>query len=358
MKNKHVLLTLITILLLSSSFVFAETNNPKLKVGFKVSAPFIIKNSNHYEGVCIDLWEKIADSLDLDYVTEEYKLDKLTAAVANGEIDLVISPLTVTASRIQKFGFTQPYYITNLAFATRIKKDGDLSTFLSDLFSIGFLKAFSSLFFIILIFGLVVWLTERKRNPDQFRNGPKGIGDGIWWSAVTMSTVGYGDKAPVTLWGRVLGFIWMFTAVVVISGLTASVSSSLTIHKLKSSISSFEDLRKIDVGCIANSGTAEFLSHYKINYSDYNSVVEGLKAVDDDKLDAFVYDEAMLNYYVDKGKFAEIIKIIPSAYFKEYFSFASTDRELLDRINKVLIEIIESPAWEDDLEKYGIEYRD
>jgi len=330
----------------------------EIKVGFEIKAPFIIKNNKHYEGVCIDLWEKVADSLNIEYTTSEYTLMGLIEAVESREIDLAVSPLTVTASRIKRVGFTQPYYITNLAFATRAEKDKGWIDFFSDLFSMDFFKAFSTLFFIILIFGTVVWLTERKQNPDQFREGVKGVGDGIWWSAVTMSTVGYGDKSPVTTTGRILSMIWMFTAVIVISGLTASISSSLTVHKLKASVSTFDDLRKISVGCVPGSGTAEFLEHYKIEYKDFNDVESGLTAVDHDSLDAFVYDEAILKYFVHKDQFAEIIKVIPSAYFKEYFSFASNDDQLLKDINEVLIGIIESSEWENDLEKYGIEYRD
>ncbi|MFK5855821.1 MAG: transporter substrate-binding domain-containing protein, partial [Bacteroidota bacterium] len=335
MKTQNYLVQIIVLLLLLP-ILNANSENRELKVGFEIKAPFVIKDSEHYEGVCIDLWEKIADSLNISYTTKEYQLDDLLLAVENGEIDIAISPLTVTATRIRNFGFTQPYYITNLAFATRLKKGNDLMAFFSDFFSIGFAKAFGSLFFIILIFGFIVWLTERKRNPEQFREGMKGVGDGIWWSAVTMSTVGYGDKSPVTQTGRILSMIWMFTAVVVISGLTASVSSSLTVHKLKSQISNFDDLRKISVGCVPNSGTSEFLDQYKINFKDFNNVEAGLRAVDNDSLDAFVYDEAVLKYYVHKYKYAEIIKVIPSAYFKEYFSFASTDYELLKDINVVL----------------------
>ena len=357
MKIKITLLHFTIALILLPSII-ANSANREIKVGLEVKAPFVIKNNNHYEGVCIDIWEKIADSLNITYTVEEFSLTDLLKAVEIKEIDLAVSPLTVTASRIKRVGFTQPYYITNLAFATKAEKENNWIDFFSDLFSIDFFKAFITLFLIILIFGTVVWFTERKRNPDQFREGMKGVGDGIWWSAVTMSTVGYGDKSPVTLTGRILSMIWMFTAVVVISGLTASISSSLTVHKLKTSISTFDDLRKISVGCIPESGTAEFLEHYKIKYKDFSEVKNGLNAVNNGSIDAFVYDEAILKYFVDKDKYAEIIKVIPSAYFKEYFSFASNNDQLLKEIDEVLIGIIESSEWEDDLEKYGIEYRD
>jgi len=337
--------------------VFVNSANEELKVGFQVKPPFVIENNNQYSGLCIDLWKKVADSLDIKFSFIKYELDGLLQSVENGDVNIAISPLTVTASRIQKFGFTQPYYITNLAFATKVEKSNDILAFLSDLFSITFLKAFIPLFMIILIFGVTVWLLENKRNTEQFRKGISGVGDGIWWSATTMSTVGYGDKAPTTFWGRILGMIWMFTAVIVISGLTASVSSSLTVHNLKSEVSNFEDLRKIHVGCVTGTGTAGFLDQYKIRYTNYNDVEEGLKAVNDGTIKAFVYDDAILNYFVKSSKFNEVIKVIPSSYYKEYFSFASNNNELLKRISEVLIGIIESDEWERDLEKYHIEYR-
>jgi len=82
-----------------------------------------------------------------------------------------------------------------------------------------------------------------------------------------------------------------------------------------------------------------------------------LKAVNDGTIKAFVYDDAILNYFVKSSKFNEVIKVIPSSYYKEYFSFASNNNELLKRISEVLIGIIESDEWERDLEKYHIEYR-
>ncbi len=52
-----------------------------------------------------------------------------------------------------------------------------------------------------------------------------GFGDGIWWAIVTASTVGYGDIAPSTLWGRLIAILLMLSGVGLVSTLAASITS-------------------------------------------------------------------------------------------------------------------------------------
>jgi voltage-gated potassium channel len=52
-----------------------------------------------------------------------------------------------------------------------------------------------------------------------------GFGDGVWWAIVTASTVGYGDIAPTTLWGRVIAVVLMLSGVGLISTLAASITA-------------------------------------------------------------------------------------------------------------------------------------
>ena len=90
---------------------------------------------------------------------------------------------------------------------------------LEDLISPVFLQLCLGLSVLLLIVGALVWLVERKANPKQF--SPKvlpGLGDGFWFAGVTLSTIGYGDKAPVTVAGRLISMLWMLVGVVVTAG--------------------------------------------------------------------------------------------------------------------------------------------
>ncbi|MBO5557018.1 MAG: ion transporter, partial [Oscillospiraceae bacterium] len=51
----------------------------------------------------------------------------------------------------------------------------------------------------------------------------RSVGDAIWYSLVTMTTVGYGDLAPVTPLGRVLGMIFALTSIGILAALVGLV---------------------------------------------------------------------------------------------------------------------------------------
>jgi voltage-gated potassium channel len=53
---------------------------------------------------------------------------------------------------------------------------------------------------VVLSSGIALWLVERNRPDSTVRT----LGDALWWSLSTMTTVGYGDHVPVTTTGRLM----------------------------------------------------------------------------------------------------------------------------------------------------------
>lgn len=69
---------------------------------------------------------------------------------------------------------------------------------------------------------VAIWVTELGRN-DQFVD----LVDGIWWSIITFSTTGYGDKVPVTLAGRLIAILTIVIGVGATSLLSGALASWL-----------------------------------------------------------------------------------------------------------------------------------
>lgn len=325
-----------------------------LIVGVKITPPFIIKTENGYTGLSIDLWERIADRIGRSYEYKEYDFLGLLDATAKGRVDLSINPFSVTSEREEKMDFTQPFYVANLALAVAADRKNSAYAFLKNFFSFGFFKIIGLLFIVILVFGLFVWLAEKKQN-NEFGGGIKGLGHGIWWSAVTMTTVGYGDKAPRTFLGRIIGIIWMFTAVIIISGFTANIAATLTVRKIGLQLETVDDLKKISVGSIKKSSSAEFLRNNHIDFKAFETLNEGLDEVAAGNIKAFVYDEPILKHLIQANELNSKIQLHENRFGTDYYSFSTPrNSRFLEQINIALLKEIESPEWSEILASYGL----
>jgi Ion channel. len=57
--------------------------------------------------------------------------------------------------------------------------------------------------------------------------------DALWWSFVTITTVGYGDIAPLTTGGRITGIIVMVFGIGILGMFTATIASAFVTGKIK-----------------------------------------------------------------------------------------------------------------------------
>jgi len=340
--------------ILSSLNVISASDT--LRVAYTSAPPFII-DSEDINGIGVWLWDKVARDIDQPYELIQLDFLEMLDSLEAGTIDVSINPLTITSDRMNKMDFTLPFYT---AHATAVVRDStgwaQVKNFLSAIFNMNFIRVVTGLFFLIGVFGLAVWLFERKKNPTQFRNSPKGIWDGLWWSAVTMTTVGYGDKAPKSRGGKLIALVWMFSGLIFISGFTASIASILTVHNLTNEVNGLDDFKEKKVGTMASTSTLQFLKfNFFKNITTFNNLSHGLDALKNAEIDAFIYDQPILNYRITQSEQYDQLNILPLKFNAQFYAFGiPKDREdLRQKISSAILHEIESNEWQLVLNEYG-----
>jgi voltage-gated potassium channel len=79
---------------------------------------------------------------------------------------------------------------------------------------------------LVLITSLVVYDLERQVPGSTIRSWP----DGLWWALSTVTTVGYGDKVPVTAGGRAVAVVLMLGGIALLGVITAAIAATFVAH--------------------------------------------------------------------------------------------------------------------------------
>lgn len=330
---------------LSGVAIAQEVDSEVLKVGTKSVPPFVFMESDNDVpfGYSIELWETLAQDLNLKYEWVIFdSVDQVLEAVETGEIDLAIAAFTITANREEIIDFSFPYYATGLQIMVIDNRQKPLLILWSYLTSPEALKAIGILLGISLISAHLLWIFERKHNPDMFpKTYLKGIWEALWWSLVTATTVGYGDKSPVGFVGRLIAIFWMFVSLFVVGYFT----SSLTAERLKYA-STLQDLYGHPVGVVSETTAAEFVRQQPMKIVTFTAYEQGYQALKNGDIRGFIADAPTLRYYASQHPdFRLIVPLLDREYYGMLFPQESPIKE---QINVHLLELKEQD-WLDSL---------
>jgi len=323
-----------------------------MTIATRQAPPFAFKGADgQWSGIAIELWNRIAEQNRFDFRYVELGLTEMLDAVSAGRVDGAAAALTITSDRERIIDFSHPFHSSGLAIAVPYRDTNPLPL-ITRFISPAFLAVVGALLALLIVVGILIWLAERRGNA-QFRKAPlSGIGAGLWWSAVTMTTVGYGDKAPTSILGRMIAMVWMFAGLIVISTFTAAITTALTVNELDASIDGIDDLRLKRVVALAGSTSESFLADEGIRDRTVASLPEALGQLASGQADAVVHDAPILRYEV-RERFPQQLRVLPFVLRHQAYGIAlPPGSDIREPVNVALIEIIRSNDWSSLLEGY------
>ncbi len=317
----------------------AATSRP-LVVMVKPLEPFVMRGASGPEGFSVDLWAEIARRNGWDYELRWVEtVSEQLAAVAGGGADVAVAGISMTVERERAVDFSYPMFnaglqIMTAAEAGQTSLGGTLGLIMPTV-----LRLLLVLFLVNLVVAHLMWLIERRRNPQFARGYPRGVWDAFWWSTVTLATVGYGDKTPSSVPGRVVGIFWMFTGIVLVANFTATITAQLTVRQFRGAIEGLEDLPGRRVATVADSTAAAFMQERGLRHRELRAVEDTYRALAAGEVDAVVFDAPVLLYHAATAGRGQV-RMVGSIFKPETYGIALAPASpLREAVNLALLDI-------------------
>ncbi|XP_045204260.2 glutamate receptor 3-like [Mercenaria mercenaria] len=348
------------------------------------SAPFLMikkpdKNgkpllgNDRFEGYVKDLAEKISEKYKFEYeirlvndsrygafVKKNGTWDGMIGELIRHEADICIAPLTITYDREKVVDFSKPFM--NFGISIMIKKPEIMKP---GVFS--FMEPLEAKIWICVVFAYssvsVGLFLVGRFSPFEWNSSNSGpIGDhfgilnSLWFAMGALMLQG-SDSCPRSFSGRVIGTVWWFFVLIIISSYTANLAAFLTIERMHVPIESADDLSMqtdIKYGILGSGSTREFFKNSKVpvyermwNYMSANpsvfvkSNVEGIERVKKSKGKYAYLLESPLNEYENSKEPCDTMKVGPNLNSKGYGIATRKYSPLSDQMNLAVLMLME-----------------
>lgn len=321
--------------------------------------PMVMPDNFKKPGFDIELWQELIQVYEEQtgerFIYEYHKVDTfkhIFDRLETGISTAAISGITITKEREKRVDFSHSYLSTGLGIL--IKNDLDPSFFSSFKFFVGLASGIAPYIFIYLIYtiiaAIIIWFLELKN--DMFnRDIKKGWFDGWYWVNVVITTVGFGDKVPLSNKGRTFGVLLMWSGIFFLVPLiTGKVSSEMTARKLTRHIECKEDLKGKHVG--VKQGTTSELEALALGAKvhTYEVIEDAAEALKKDDIEAIVHDIPALKHVEKSSKGLIVINEIFSK--QDYGIVMPQGSRLREPLNRALLTVKESAFYKELYERY------
>jgi polar amino acid transport system substrate-binding protein len=294
-----------------------------LKIYTKPIEPFAYESEGKAVGFSIDLWDRLAKEAGITYELHWVKtVDEVIDAVKKKEADGGIAAISITAEREKVVDFSQPFYESGLGILVNASGQSSTAAMIKSFFSADFLKLCAVLLVLLVITAHLLWLFERKRNPEQFPASYfSGVWESAWWAISTILSGGCDNKGPIVIGGRIVGAFWMLTSIVLVAYFTASATAIMTVSQLSSDINGPADLPGKKVATVKGSTTERYLKAQRVVVRGYGTIDEAYVALSKKEVAAVVFDAPILLYHANTDTSAQH-KVVGRLFQKQSYGIA------------------------------------
>uniref|UniRef100_A0A674MMU4 Glutamate receptor n=1 Tax=Takifugu rubripes TaxID=31033 RepID=A0A674MMU4_TAKRU len=248
--------------------------------------------NDRFEGYCIDLLRELSGILGFRYelrLVEDGKYGALDEGTGqwNGMVrelmdhkaDLAVAPLAITYVREKVIDFSKPFMTLGISILYR-KPNGTnpgvfsfLNPLSPDIWMYILLACLgvSCVLFVIARFSPYEWYNPHPCNPDSdVVENNFTLLNSFWFGVGALMQQG-SELMPKALSTRIVGGIWWFFTLIIISSYTANLAAFLTVERMESPIDSADDLAKqtkILYGVVEDGATMTFFKKTKISTYD------------------------------------------------------------------------------------------
>ncbi len=322
-----------------------------LSVAARALPPFVIYENASYSGFEVELIKLLAADLGME--AEIYAVDTVAKQIDDiqrGVADVGLGGTAVTAHREQDIDFSVPVLDSGLSILTTAESSrnvGDrIATFFTAIASSDLPWLLGVFALAVLIAAHLIWLLERRHNPDFAVPYRRGIWDSFYWSVVTMSTVGYGDKVARGNRGRVLALLWIALGTLVFASFTAAIASSLAVNELRSEISGPADLSGRRVATVKHSAGETYLPSIGVGPVVVDEIDAAYELLSEGEVEAVVFDAPVLHYYASHLGGGDVVTVGSDFQRVRYGLMVDEDNaELRERLNLALLELMETGIY-------------
>jgi len=353
------LFALLLVVFAFSSDVRAQAPAPgqTLHVAVRVLPPFVEQKEGKLTGFSVDLWNAIAERLgtktEFQIVPDVHaQLD----AVKSGAADVGVGAISVTAERELQYDFSQPILNGGLQILVRSERAGAettaFQTLLGLLFSPQVLVWLSIAIVLTIIPAHIVWFLERNEDDGIIKSKKyiPGIFQAFYWGLGALAT--QADSMPRHWIARIVALLWMFTGVVFVAFYTAQLTANLTVQQFKSEVNSPADLPGRSVATIRASTSETYLNANGVKTVAFATTDEAFDALLQKKVDAFVFDAPVLQYYASHQG-AQAVRTVGAVFHNEDYAFAfQSDSPLRKPVSAALLAMREDGSYERLAEKW------